>query len=44
MISSFSWSFIPFLLFYLNILIRVGIRVSTFFPFLKTSFVLDMIL
>jgi hypothetical protein len=30
MISCFSWSFIPFLLFYLNGLFKVGIRVSTF--------------
>jgi hypothetical protein len=44
MISCFSWSFIPFLHFYLNSLIRVGIRVSTFFPLLHISIVLDMIL
>jgi hypothetical protein len=37
MISSFSWSLIPFLLFYLNSLIRVGIRVSTIFPFLNLN-------
>jgi hypothetical protein len=43
MISSFSWSFIPFLHFYLNSLIRGDIRVSIF-PFLKTSIVLNMIL
>jgi hypothetical protein len=30
MISYFSWSFIPFLPFYLSGLFRVGIRVSTF--------------
>jgi hypothetical protein len=30
MILCFSWSFIPFLLLYLNGLFRVGIRVSTF--------------
>jgi hypothetical protein len=42
MILCFSWSFTPFLYFYLNSLIRVGIRVSTFFPLLKISFVLNM--
>jgi hypothetical protein len=29
----FSWSFTPFLYFYLISSIRVGIRVSTLFPF-----------
>jgi hypothetical protein len=35
MISCFSWSFIPFLPFYLSGLFRVGIRVSTFSPFFE---------
>jgi hypothetical protein len=43
MISCFSWSFIPFLVLYLNGLFRVGIRVSTFF-FFEISIVLNMIL
>jgi hypothetical protein len=33
MILYFSWSFTPFLYLYLDSLIRVGVRVSTFFPF-----------
>jgi hypothetical protein len=33
MISSFLWSFIPFLHFYLKSLIRVDIRVLAFFLF-----------
>jgi hypothetical protein len=33
MILYFSWSFTPFLYLYLDSLIRVGVMVSTFFPF-----------
>jgi hypothetical protein len=40
----FFMVFYPFLYFYLDSLIRVGIRVSTFFPFLKLLFVWNMIL
>jgi hypothetical protein len=39
-----SLSFIPFLLFHLSGLLRVGLVVSTFSLLFETSFVLDMIL
>jgi hypothetical protein len=32
----FLWSFTPFLYFYLDSLVRVGVRVSTWFPFWKS--------